>query len=671
LFKVRAIMSHFREIITVTLIVAVFLPARTASAQATGGQPRRYQPTDAEKTAIQAEIDMLAPAVPARTKRRGDDALQSDLVADVEICLKAARWILHYDEFFNKNYVEMTLNALRIGRERARLLAAGEHPWTMAKGSTVRGFVSRIDGSVQPYAIIVPASYSGAHPARLDVILHGRIETLNEVGFIQAHHGKPAADDQNGLVLHVLGRTNNAFRWAGETDVFEAIDAVKRNYAVDDQRIVLRGFSMGGAGAWHLGLHYPSLWCSVEAGAGFTETKRYARLRNTPPYQEKALHIYDAVDYAQNAFDVPMAGYGGEMDPQLQASVNIKDALESMGFRMQIDGLVSRGEGIDFLHVVGAKMGHRIDPASERILRAFHDERAQRAIDPLPRKLAFTTYTLKYNQVAWLTLVELEEHYRRATIKAEIHDKKVHIEPENVVVLGVDPAAGETVEFGDQQLPLSAAGTDRRSLAYFEKADGRWERLDDRRSRALVENADRAKRHGLQGPIDDAFTGPFLCVRGTGEPWNPKVQAWADARLKAFAVLWPRWLRGDLPVKNDVDVTAADIADRSLILFGDPGSNRLIARVLPDLQLAWTRSELALKGTFSAADHAPVLIGLNPLNPERYVVINSGHTFDDKAFAGTNALLFPRLGDYAVIRVNDSGDEVRVSDYFDEHWKMR
>ena len=83
------------------------------------------------------------------------------------------------------------------------------------------------------------------------------------------------------ITLHVFGRTNNAYRWAGEADVFEAIEAVKRNYPIDDRRIVLRGFSMGGAGAWHLGLHHPSLWSSVEAGAGFTETRHYAKLNDS------------------------------------------------------------------------------------------------------------------------------------------------------------------------------------------------------------------------------------------------------------------------------------------------------------------------------------------------------------------------------------------------------
>ena len=51
------------------------------------------------------------------------------------------------------------------------------------------------------------------------------------------------------------------------------------------------------------------------------------------------------------------------------------------------------------------------------------------------------------------------------------------------------------------------------------------------------------KRPGLQGPIDDAFTSRFLCVRGTGKAWNPATQAWIDATCAASptngaATLW-------------------------------------------------------------------------------------------------------------------------------------
>ena len=198
------------------------------------------------------------------------------------------------------------------------------------------------------------------------MILHGRDASISEVRFIDTHQGKPHPKDEPGLILHVFGRGNNAYRWAGEADVFEAIDAVRRNYRVDGSRIVLRGFSMGGAGAWHLGLHHPGTWCSVEAGAGFTETRRHAKIDGFPDYQEKALHIYDAVDYARNAFDVPIAAYGGEDDPQLRASVNVRDALESLGVKMakgwaRHPGRRDRPSSTS----VGAKTGHKVD-APER-----------------------------------------------------------------------------------------------------------------------------------------------------------------------------------------------------------------------------------------------------------------------------------------------------------------
>ena len=45
------------------------------------------------------------------------------------------------------------------------------------------------------------------------------------------------APDQPFIELHPLGRVENCYRWAGETDVFEAIDAVCRRYRVDLGRI--------------------------------------------------------------------------------------------------------------------------------------------------------------------------------------------------------------------------------------------------------------------------------------------------------------------------------------------------------------------------------------------------------------------------------------------------
>jgi hypothetical protein len=652
-----------------SLALSLVLPAAFAGAAAAQQDKKAekkkaepYNPTDAEKAKVRAEMDKLAGLLDQyKAKHPLDDPRHADPYADVAVYHKAAEWILRHNEFYTQAFYANTLKALARGLERAAGLSGGKPPWATARGSIIRGYLSKVDGSVQPYAVVVPQSYTGAARVRLDVVLHGRGATLNEVSFINSHDAK-AAGDGAGIVLHVFGRTNNAYRWAGETDVFEAIDAVKRNYRIDERRIVLRGFSMGGAGAWHLGLHHPHLWCSVEAGAGFSDTVRYANQKNLPDYQLRTLHIYDAVDYAGNIFNVPTAGYGGEKDPQLQASVNIKEALEKLGYKMTVDGLVTRGEGIDFMHVVGAGQGHSVDAAGAALLKAFHNERAVKGADANPRHIRFTTYTLKYSRAEWLAVEKLKEHYKRATVDAEIKDGTVHVKTENVSVLSIDRMVADKARIDDRGFPLASAAKGLLPEVYFRTVGGQWE---------FQQNPDRRKRRNLQGPIDDAFAGPFLCVRGTGQAWNPAVHKWAEARLDRFAKDWSKWMRGDLRIKNDVDVNADDMDKYSLILFGDPGSNSLIAKVLPELPVVWRKDRVNLGGDYSAADHVPLLIAPSPLSPNRYVVLNSGHTFGAGDFAGTNALLFPKLGDYAVLRIGAGADTVEISGFFNESWQFK
>ncbi len=652
------------------LVLAGALVAGSARAEAQAPKAaERHRPTAAERAEVEAKAAELARAIEAVRPKLGDGLAGRDALADVAVCHKAAAWALRFDEFFEPKDVPRVLKVLGRGLERARALGEGRAPWAEAAGGTVRGYRSRVDGSVQPYAVVVPAGRGGDDRLRLDVVLHGRDARIQEARFFDAHDGKAAPADLPGLVLHVFGRGNNAYRWAGEADVHEAIEAVRRNYRVDDRRVVLRGFSMGGAGAWHLGLHDPGRWSSVEAGAGFSETIAYAKLENPPDVVRKGLHIYDAVDYALNAFEVPIVGYGGENDPQIRASENIEGALVALGVPMKREGLATRAEGLDFLRLVGRGMGHAVDPASAALMKAFHDERATRGTDPYPPRVRFATYTLRYNKVGWLEIERLVEHYRRATLEGEIAGDLATVRTENVAALAVARQAGETLRLDGRDFPLREAVGGLLPDVYFRKGAEGWEVLDHDASLALQRNARGEKRPGVQGPIDDAFAGPFLCVRGTGTPGDPKLQAWADARLAGFADDWARSMRGDLPVADDVAVTPRQVDESHLILFGDPGSNRLIARALPDLPLAWTDREVALGGArFPAAGHAPVLVAASPWNRLRYVGINARHTFGAGDFAGTNALLYPRLGDYAVIKLGEP-DEVVANGFFNERWK--
>jgi len=57
------------------------------------------------------------------------------------------------------------------------------------------------------------------------------------------------------------------------------------------------------------------------------------------------------------------------------------------------------------------------------------------------------------------------------------------------------------------------------------------------------------------------------------------------------------------------------------------------------------------------------------------VVLNTGHTFHEAEFKGTNAQLYPRLGDYAILKPtptkkDEAAYEVIHAGLFDESWKV-
>ena len=166
-------------------------------------------------------------------------------------------------------------------------MSKGELPWTKARGLVVRGFRSRIDDSVQPYGLEIPAGLELNRPVPLYVWLHGRGDKATDLHFIEQRMNKPGKFTfEDGIALHPFGRQCIGYKSAGETDVLEAIEAVKRAYRINEDRIALMGFSMGGAGAWHLGARYADKWTVVHAGAGFAETARYNRLakEHYPPW---------------------------------------------------------------------------------------------------------------------------------------------------------------------------------------------------------------------------------------------------------------------------------------------------------------------------------------------------------------------------------------------------
>src|SRR5258706_14447059 len=71
----------------------------------------------------------------------------------------------------------------------------------------------------------------------------------------------------------------------------------------------------------------------------------------------------------------------------------------------------------------------------------------------------------------------------------------------------------------------------------------------------------------------------FVIVKPTGTALNEKVGKWANEECEHAILHWHKQFRGEAMVKNDADVSEADIASRNLVLFGDRGSNKTIEKI--------------------------------------------------------------------------------------------
>ena len=112
---------------------------------------------------------------------------------------------------------------------------------------------------LEPYGMLIPEDWKPDEKTgrRLDFWCHGRGEKLSELDFVnQRLTSKGEFQPPGAFTLHLYGRYCCANKFAGEVDLFEALENAKANYNIDPKKLVVRGFSMGGASAWQFGTHF-------------------------------------------------------------------------------------------------------------------------------------------------------------------------------------------------------------------------------------------------------------------------------------------------------------------------------------------------------------------------------------------------------------------------------
>ena len=662
-----------------TLAMAVWFAAATWTGIAQNPAPTapaQFPPlgtgiTAEEARTLQAAVDDLASKIVA-LKQQYRSSPTFDRIADVEVYLDAVRRPLKYDERLyagrGSTPVSYAQQTLATGKERATQLATGSTPWMTQSG--VRGFYSRIDGSAQPYLLTMPDEYDpvAKRTYRLDIFMHGRDDAVLEQQFMSksltGYASKPFAAGTDRFMLQPYGRYTNASRFAGETDGLEAIASVQKNYPIDANRIVMAGFSMGGASAWSYTVHYPDRWAAAAPGAGFTETEVFLRggLARQPQnaVQRTLWHMYDSTDYAINTFNLPVVAYSGEIDAQKQAADAMAAAMLAEGLKLE--------------HIIGPNTGHSYEPGARQHLQERLDQLVSAGRNPTPSEIRFTTWMLRYNKMFWVTVDAMGQEWHRARVNAKIDGTTITAATTNVTALSLDFQPGRapfqagakpTLKIDADTIQLPAVRADKSLTVGLVRNGTTW------KTGTLT---GLRKMHGLQGPIDDAFMDAFVFVTPTGRPLSAASGKWTREQADYAISEWVHFFRGEPRVKNDTDISSDDIANNNLALFGDPSSNAVYRRIAERLPIRWSAIGVTVAAQTFDANHAPVFIFPNPLNPKKYVVINSGFTFHDQS---NNDMQSPKLPDWAVVDMTKPGNNykylplfVESQGFFDERWKL-
>lgn len=352
------------------------------------------------------------------------------LFADVAVLLKAVRYALTDGEFYGSKDVEKAEELLALAQTRLDELKEHRPAWPGQTGLLARGFFSAIDGSPQPIGLEIPPDLDWSKPVPLTVWLHGRGDKSTDMQFI-AEHLRKAGQFQPGIgiILHPFGRQCLGFQLAGEIDVLEAIEAVKRLYKIDEKRILLAGFSMGGAGAWHVGAHFADHWCALHAGAGFVEVKRFMKMTPAPlpaAYIQTLWGQYDVPDCVRNLFNIPVLAYSGEVDGQKLAADIMAESFQA--------------EGQTLTHLIGPGMGHRYDPEVLKQIEAWARERLVQGQPQAPAAVHWQGRTLKYPRMFWLRVTGLKRHWADSRVDGEWDGAQVKLTTRNVTHLEINVA---------------------------------------------------------------------------------------------------------------------------------------------------------------------------------------------------------------------------------------
>ncbi|MDB6095011.1 MAG: hypothetical protein JWM32_2573 [Verrucomicrobia bacterium] len=457
-------------------------------------------------------------------------------------------------------------------------------------------YESPVDGSGQPFKLVIPTDYDPAKPAPLSIYMHGS-------GGNHLEHSTAMVAHPGGFEMAVLGRgRDGGYRALSEADVLQALDYVEAHWAIDPNRIALRGGSMGGGGTYRLGSRYPQRWASGRPVCGFASAVPMGNLLTLPLY-------------ATHSADDPIVSVLHQRGPIMR--------LNEMGGQAILDETNGLGH---FAWDYSAGTARAVAWLADKVRP---DSRTVRHVD-------YTAIDGAAVRGWWAEIVEWGEAPASARFVLTAGSG-------NTLYATLTNLRGLKLLINeapfDPHLPLQVSVNGERPITWpaplpaevvLRQSGSAWEF-------AARAPADPIRLH-TPGSANLLYNGePLLICYGTGG------NAEEQAAMKAAAVAashscnasWPDGsgeagpdgvpnsynLYGQLPLRADHDLTDTEMENCHLVLIGTAAQNKIVARMSASLPVRWDEQGVACSdGTrLTGSDLALGLVYYNPLFPRRLI----------------------------------------------------
>jgi poly(3-hydroxybutyrate) depolymerase len=460
-------------------------------------------------------------------------------------------WLDHVNEWNGNEKMKPSWRNAEIAVEKPALLYAG------LRGVLLRSYFNPQLDRLQPYSVYVPKAYDPNKPMALMILLHGSgFDYLNILSDIKAGQ---EFEDNPMLVANAGAFRHQEFRHMALNDVLWVLEDMRRKYNVDADRVCLQGISLGGRGSVEVPALRPEVWAAASPQGSYgvlQETSDPAYFAEAPLLGRWMAARWDIRSYLPNVRHVPMqfvAGWKDVTTPVLNATTLRHLINKRFGGKAEL---------------LGFDTGHNISMPQYK----WSDTRAwmlkqKRVHDPLV--VTARTSTLRYNRFYWVTVDQMQHHWKMAQVQARIDEQSgsLSVETENVTEMTLEPPRKvQRIEIDGNQMAVPS----RLASLRFTKADGKWKPVE-----SPATQPGNVKRHGVSGPIWDVCNGRCIAVYGTrcGGEETRRLKEMA----RHLAYLDCAWGEPSLPVVSDADVSDEQKKTCNLLLVGDARTNSLLA----------------------------------------------------------------------------------------------